>query len=267
MNQTDFDITLSFDPAIADREIEWLPGRIAADDPHLPNACSSEWSVVPTDVRDLLVASQPAPFDSGLHVFRLAEQSRAELDVFMAWQRTQRRYDLDAFRAQLDSSALIRHNFTTLPEAQHFLGLARMSGGRNTTTRDKENRIVGLHLDTFDKAPMERRCEARNRIAINVGTDGRYLLFVPCTAWRLVEIARREGYDWSETALLDHRVFVRSFFHDVRPPVFRVRIEPGEGYLAPTENMLHDGSTFSSSAEDLTLVWLGYFRRLSTTGR
>jgi hypothetical protein len=42
-------------------------------------------------------------------------------------------------------------------------------------------------------------------------------------------------------------------------PVVRIRVAPGEAYIAPTENMVHDGSTDEQSQIDVTLTVLGTF--------
>jgi hypothetical protein len=42
-------------------------------------------------------------------------------------------------------------------------------------------------------------------------------------------------------------------------PVVRLRIGPGEGYIAPTENVIHDGSTIGMTKWDLYLTMLDYF--------
>jgi hypothetical protein len=265
----DFDVAVSFDASIADRPIEWLPpgARTWADavDPgnHIPDAWSDQWQVVPSDLRRHLISVPVAGFERTVRIFRLATAPRARLDAVMAWHARQPRYDIAALQRRLDESALLTTDFRCLdPSATRLLGLARIPAGRHTAARDKERRVVGIHLDTFDMASMELRHTSRNRISINVCPWDRYLLFVPYTAWRLVEIARREAQPWSEEALRDHRMFVLAFFRDLAPPIFRVRLEPGDGYVAPTENMLHDGSTFTARADDVSLTWLGYFERI-----
>jgi hypothetical protein len=40
-------------------------------------------------------------------------------------------------------------------------------------------------------------------------------------------------------------------------PVVRVMIRPGEAYLAPTENIIHDGSSANKNLRDLHITWRG----------
>ena len=41
-------------------------------------------------------------------------------------------------------------------------------------------------------------------------------------------------------------------------PVIKVRVAPGEAYIAPTENMIHDASTVAKRVPDLHLTFLGH---------
>ena len=45
-------------------------------------------------------------------------------------------------------------------------------------------------------------------------------------------------------------------------PVFRIKIEPGEAYIAPTENIIHDGAKLNYET-DFTWTFLGYFQTSS----
>ena len=42
-------------------------------------------------------------------------------------------------------------------------------------------------------------------------------------------------------------------------PVVRVRLDPGEGYMAPTENLIHDATTSSPDALDVQFRVCGRF--------
>ncbi|CUH89930.1 hypothetical protein PH5382_03885 [Phaeobacter sp. CECT 5382] len=262
-NCRDYDIYLSFDEAIRDRDIECLPSK-GKTDLRVPNSASKNWQkLYDSQSRQLIDESVQFFFANSVRIFQLSEGTRKDIEEFKLWFFSQPKYHKDAIKERIEELGIIRKNFSGVDaENFHFLGVAHLSGGRNTTTRDSEKNIVGLHLDTFDKAPMQKRKTARNRVAINVGSESRYLMFVPYTAKALIEVAERQGGEWVKDAYDDHRVFVRKFFKYVCPDIFRIRIEPGEGYIAPTENMLHDGSTFDAEKDDITLVWLGYLSRL-----
>ena len=60
----------------------------------------------------------------------------------------------------------------------------------------------------------------------------------------------------------DYRgLYVGHRFMRARPeyPVIRLRINPGEAYILPTDNLIHDASTEGKTFPDITLTFLGYF--------
>ena len=42
-------------------------------------------------------------------------------------------------------------------------------------------------------------------------------------------------------------------------PIIRLRQDPYEGYIAPTDSIIHDGSTVDMKTHDITLNFLGHF--------
>jgi hypothetical protein len=109
-----------------------------------------------------------------------------------------------------------------------------------------------LHVDQWDYRLLDERQCSRWRVAINIGASPRWFLFIPRT---LEEIAA--GCDPKS----DPNVVAREFL--ARSPqvgVVRVRIDPGEAYLAPTENLIHDASSLGNRVECRNLVFRGHFR-------
>lgn len=43
-------------------------------------------------------------------------------------------------------------------------------------------------------------------------------------------------------------------------PAIRLRVDPGEAYILPTDNLVHDASTEGNLYPDITLTYLGLFR-------
>jgi hypothetical protein len=134
-----------------------------------------------------------------------------------------------------------------------ILAYARRAPGLATSTRHPESDLfVGLHVDSMFNLPPEQRHRAPNRIAINVGSQTRYLLFLPAL---LHDVRRALGIECGNASELVSRYMAAN----VRTPVFRLAIEPGEAYVAPTEQLIHDSTTQLLSAEDLCLHACGYF--------
>lgn len=133
-----------------------------------------------------------------------------------------------------------------------FLGYTECAADQLTTTTDPSTmRRLGIHLDNFDRMPLERRHESRRRIGINLGPGNRFLVF---TTQDLQGLAR-------VSPLIErnpHTGQVRRYgAQGGQLTCIRIRLEPGEGYLAPTELIPHDGSTRGVRSPSTIAFWLG----------
>jgi hypothetical protein len=154
------------------------------------------------------------------------------------------------------------------PEIIRFgplLGMAinRQEGGEYLSTPEPhdEKRKTGLHVDSWDHKPWWDRSSGSNRISINIGRFTRHLVF--CTL---------PVVDISHSLEAQRREFPTGLMQDFfrrRPDtrVYRMRIEPGEGYIAPTENIIHDGSTLLVNGEDAQIVIRGFLAHASMIER
>jgi hypothetical protein len=136
-------------------------------------------------------------------------------------------------------------NVTTTPRG---LSLGRNPAGLATVTRDPESgHFVGLHIDTFHGNYDAARSLAGNRVSVNIGAGPRWFLFVPLP---LRELHGRSGVQ-------DPQADVVTGFLRANPnqAVLRLRVDPGEAYIAPTESMIHDAA--SGAAEDLHVTGRG----------
>ena len=138
----------------------------------------------------------------------------------------------------------------TIVRAPRSLGLGQNPPGMVTVTRDpRSGLLVGLHVDTFE-AYNEDRTSAGNRLSINIGRSPRDFLFVPYDFRALA----RAG-NLSQATSVVHRFFESQS----AAPVVRLRIHPGEAYIAPTESIIHDASSRDSSDRDLHVTAVGCF--------
>jgi len=131
-----------------------------------------------------------------------------------------------------------------------------------------------LHFDSWDRLGPLDRGRATNRLCVNIGRGSRQFLFVPKPAAEAVrELAlRRIDVLSDEQALRDStgRLDLARRYLEVFPdtPVLRLRVLPGEAYIAPTENLIHDGSSDESIESDISVTVRGFFVPLATmTGK
>jgi hypothetical protein len=131
--------------------------------------------------------------------------------------------------------------------------------GLPTTTVDDGMFYIGLHVDNWYGHELGMRHASPNRICINIGRESRYFLFINLSMSSMFSLLRRDGAARIHPGLVGTPLglaFMRTF---PAYPVLRLRIDPGEGYLAPTEDLVHDASTVGLRSWDLAVHILGRF--------
>jgi uncharacterized protein len=132
-----------------------------------------------------------------------------------------------------------------------------------TVTQEKMNpfkkEFVGLHLDSWDKKPLRRRHLSRNRICINLGREDRHFLFIDLTQ---IQMFHKMNLSEPENIYSDYRgLHIGQKFMQMFPdyPVTKLRVAPGEAYIAPTDNIIHDATSMGKLFPDIALHITGYF--------
>jgi hypothetical protein len=101
-----------------------------------------------------------------------------------------------------------------------------------------------------------------NRICVNIGKDARYFLFLPIAVTEIADVMANEiraGNVPEQDVSRIGRMFMERF---PQFPVVRCRLEPYEAYIAPTENLVHDGSTLGQRDIDQQFTVLGHITPL-----
>ena len=130
--------------------------------------------------------------------------------------------------------------------------LSRNRAGLHTVTRDPVTGcFVGLHLDTFHDGYDDARTAVGNRVSVNIGARSRLFFFVPLTFKSLH--ARAGGHPGRTDTAAD---FLRM---NPSQPIVRLRLDPGEAYVAPTESIVHDAGSLPGTTDDLHVTGRGVF--------
>jgi hypothetical protein len=150
-----------------------------------------------------------------------------------------------------------------LGEPLHCIGRSKNPANLKTVTINHDiGRYNGLHVDNWDQLDLDSRHLATNRLCVNIGRDDRYFLFLPFSLMNIASALSEEmGPDWEAPGR--YTVIGRQFmerFPEV--PVIRCRLAPGEAYIAPTENLVHDGSSVGQSGIDEQFTIRGHIRPL-----
>ncbi|MFE2407072.1 hypothetical protein ACFXDE_01875 [Kitasatospora sp. NPDC059408] len=146
----------------------------------------------------------------------------------------------------------------TAPFAKDATYLGTVTSGADaltTTINNASGQRLGLHVDNWDRLTCRHRVESRLRLCINLGPAPRWLLVGDIDGVAICsELYPREYADRTP-----HTDDVRAFVKNGHAlGCLRIRLEPGEGYIAPTELMVHDGSTAGTAGPSEAAFWLGH---------
>ena len=129
------------------------------------------------------------------------------------------------------------------PHLSSKYGIGCNSPNQKTVTVGKDNLRVGLHVDNHLKFP-------RSRILINLGSESRYFLFINLSIKQLYDLVSKHNNVLKPTLGSSG---LGTMFMKLFPsyPVIKLKVSPGEAYLAPTEHIIHDGSTEGTNNLDI----------------
>jgi hypothetical protein len=138
---------------------------------------------------------------------------------------------------------------TNLYTLGHCVGPA----GRVSTSIRNDGLFVGMHVDTYLNYTMaSREAGFPCRMALNLGTEPRHFQFINLSMRQIA----RELNSASQDANAVAAEFLRT---NPNYPVIQVEVGPGEVYTAPTEILIHDGTTLYKNLIDVTTTLLGDF--------
>lgn len=148
--------------------------------------------------------------------------------------------------------------FCTNPEIPMLGGLNVKQPNLRTVSANRQSQFVGLHIDSWDGLPLTERGNSRVRISVNLGIEDRYLLFINLTATSLFQLLVTAPNDQRNNTW-QGKVGLEFMARYPQYPVVKVKIRPGEAYIAPTENIIHEGSTEGKQHYDIVLSELAHF--------
>lgn len=158
--------------------------------------------------------------------------------------------DVPDHRAHPDTIA----EYRPLDRGERLLGFTDCPPNQRTTTVDHAHgHRLGIHLDNFDQQPTNRREHSRRRLAVNLGPGPRYLILTLAT---IQDIAHQT----TDFPRYPHTTDVHRYLRGGRAlHCLRLRFDPGDGYIASTELIPHDGSTHGIDQPSRIAFWLGHW--------
>jgi hypothetical protein len=211
----------------------------------------------------LLWTKEPPPPHSGIGIVRLpADVLALFADTGIASAATPQQVadvkNHEKCRQALDRLIEYFKPFCLSDAPPVISGMGGRQPGLSTATIDnKRGCRNGLHTDNWDGLPLAKKQEATNRICLNLGRDSRYFLFVNLTEMEIFEML---GCPDSSVNKPWTRQLTNEFMQRYpNYPVVKLRISPGEAYIAPTENIIHDASTAEMQHLDVKVMMRGYY--------
>lgn len=113
-----------------------------------------------------------------------------------------------------------------------------LPGLQTITVNTREGVKTGMHFDTKDLPGLGDRFNARIRFNVNLGPSDRWFFYSPVSIEQALE---RKGI--SCDASQDPQQLVWDVYSQGNLPINCIRLEPGEGYFAPTDMLFHDASS------------------------
>jgi hypothetical protein len=125
-----------------------------------------------------------------------------------------------------------------------------------------DNKYLGLHIDNGTGGNYFDRTKNPNRLSINLGKEPRTLLFVNQTINGMSELILKQDPSFHKMKSKINEADLVSIFFKYYPqyPVLKLQQNPFEVYIAPTDNIIHDGCTMGKTFPDITMVFIGYFK-------
>jgi hypothetical protein len=134
-----------------------------------------------------------------------------------------------------------------------FLAAVDEPPGQPTTTVDTAVSLrLGIHLDNHDKLNLADRTASRRRVGLNLGPGPRHLLVGTLDIFEICAAMLAGPRHYPHTNDIRRHVAAGRTLR-----VLRIRLDPGDAYITPTELVPHDGSTLTATAPSRIAFWLG----------
>lgn len=228
----------------------------------LPN---QDWYIPSSNEFEILLTSSPLDLHNSISVISIPKELLISFHQFEIEMIAQKElWDTvllnDGFQhlvSQIEGF-VSRFLISTDGFVRHDVSVGR-SGLLTSTFDPVSNCYVGLHLDDWDELPLSKRINSSNRICINLGREPRNVLFVNLDVLTMIHLMSLTEEERSFYEVHPGQIGFNYLTSNPNYPVVKLTINPGEAYIAPTESIIHDGSTLFQTAADVTLTFRGFF--------
>lgn len=221
---------------------------IACDDPE-----TLRKNVLISDISTVSALNEPGVYepDAVTPIPRLYRPTAEDLQPFLATEETPVN---GLIELTFISKALQHHVANCVP-----LDPTVCQANQLTTTQNTQNNNLrpGLHVDSMQDSPLVSRLQSMRRVGFNEGPGLRFLLVGSVSIFDIAQFDQRPPHYRPNTG--DVREYANLSCAGEAPPLrcLWIPLRPGMAYIAPTENIVHDGSTFGNKHGSTIHFWVG----------
>lgn len=122
-------------------------------------------------------------------------------------------------------------------------------------------KILGLHIDTTSSGTPRERDKAAWLWNVNLGVNPRAFIFVPKTYKKLISALSQRKNNLDHSYLKKESDIARCFLNIFsKTLIWRLLLYPKFGYIAPVDNIIHDGSSNISDTIDIFICARGFIK-------
>lgn len=161
----------------------------------------------------------------------------------------------------------VGERFPSVSAVRNIIKIAHNSPRLATVTIDrKQGCLPGLHYDSWYSTSMQDRTVDNPRIVINFGPVPRWFLYVPVGLQQFLSALAATDTEqvWNESTPITH---IKDALLFLKPPVHCLKLNPGQGYIAPTESVMHDATTRWADRSSYNCQIMGDFQWLPRSAR
>lgn len=225
----------------------------------------SDWRKLDEHEKDLIISDQYQHSDY-LSIGKLPENLTDLIKSFDIHSLHEREVVFERLKENSEILELFNEKLNSFVEdlcpntdTLEFHRLSVIPSGRYVTSINlnmDDFEYIGLHIDHSTVFNIESAHASRNRMCINIGNEDRYLFVINLTLLQIKEMLS-QVMDSNTLNVENISDCFFKYFPDY--PVLKIRQRPFEYYIAPTDNCIHDGSTFENNYLDITATFLGNF--------
>lgn len=132
------------------------------------------------------------------------------------------------------------------------------------TYSDKDNHYIGMHLDTWDNNNFYERPTSTNRLCVNLGKESRYFLYINQEIKEVLAMANVTDKDKNRAENDAYFLLSKFYEKNYSYPIVKIKLNPLEAYIAPTENIIHDGTSEANKYFGVTQTFRGFINPFLT---